>query len=336
MRAIVYDRYGPPEVLRSEELEQPVPPTGYVLVRVRATTVNRSDCAWRAGDHPLIRALSGIRRPRRRVLGSEFAGEIVALGPDVTGFEPGDAVFGVKAYLSEGFGAQAEFVLARAEGALAHKPADLTFEEAAAVGDGALNAMTSLEEVGLREGRRILVYGASGSIGTAAVQLARDAGAEVTGVCGPDHLEVVRSLGADPVIDYTREDFTARGGRWHVIFDAVGKLSFRKVRGSLAAGGTLIATDGLLNFVVLPRVTRWAGGRRVIAPIPRYSKEHILRLKDLLESGRYQPVIDRVYPLDQTVDATRYVEGHHKLGNVVLAMAPDPREGSRTERRSRT
>jgi NADPH:quinone reductase-like Zn-dependent oxidoreductase len=321
MRAIVYDRYGPPEVLRLEELDRPVPSSGEVLVRVRATSVNRSDCAWRTGDHPLIRVLSGIRRPKRRVLGSEFAGEVVALGPDVEGFEAGDAVFGVKAYLSEGFGAHAELVLARAAGALAHKPGNLTFEEAAAVGDGALNAMTSLECVGLRSGQRILVYGASGSIGTAAVQLANEAGAHVTGVCGPNHLEVVRSLGADTVIDYTREDFAGRSERWDVIFDAVGKLAFRKVRGSLAPGGQLIATDGFWNFLVLPPVTRAAGGRRVVAPVPRYSRENVLHLKELLESGRYRPVIDRVYPLDEIVEATRYVEQHHKTGNVVLAIA---------------
>ena len=323
MRAIVYDRYGPPEILRLEELDRPVPSSGDVLVRVRAASVNRSDCAWRAGDHPLIRVLGGIRRPKRRVLGSELAGEVAALGPDVTGFEIGDAVFGVKAYLSEGFGAHAEFVLARAAGALAHKPESLTFEEAAGVGDGALNALTSLERVGLRSGQRILVYGASGSIGTAAVQLARDAGAHVTGVCGSNHLEIVRSLGADRVIDYTQEDFTHRRERWDVIFDAVGKLAFRRVRGSLASGGYLIATDGLWNFVVLPLVTRWSGGRRVVAPVPRYSKEHILRLKELLESGRYRPVIDRVFPLDQVVEATRYVETHHKTGNVVLTVASE-------------
>ncbi len=323
MRAIVYERYGPPEVLRFEELGSPVPASGEVLVRVRAASVNRSDCAWRTGDHPLIRVLSGVRRPRRRVLGNELAGEVAALGPGVNGFHIGDAVFGAKAYLSEGFGAHAEFVLARAAGALAHKPENISFEEAAGVGDGALNAMTSLERVGLRSGQRILVYGASGSIGTAAVQLARDAGAHVTGVCGPDHVEVVRSLGADPVIDYTREDFTERGERWHVIFDAVGKLAFPKVRGSLAPGGYLIATDGFWNFVTLPLVTRWAGGRRVVAPVPRYSKENILHLKELLETGRYRPVIDRVYPLDQIVEAARHVETHHKAGNVVLTLASD-------------
>jgi NADPH:quinone reductase-like Zn-dependent oxidoreductase len=323
MRAIVYDRYGPPEVLRLEELDRPAPPSsGEVLVRVRAAGLNRSDCAWRNGDHPLIRVLSGVRRPRRRVLGSEFAGEVAEVGPDVEGFEPGDAVFGVKAYLNEGFGAHAEYVLARAAGALAHKPDGVTFEEAAGVGDGALNAMTSLERVGLERGQRILVYGASGSIGTAAVQLATEAGAHVTGVCGPSHLDLVRSLGADAVVDYTQEDFTERGERWHVVFDAVGKLAFRRVRGSLAPGGYFIATDGMWNFLALPPVTRLAGGRRVVAPVPRYSKENILRLRELLESGRYRPVIDRVYPLDQAVEATRYVETHHKAGNVVLAVAP--------------
>jgi NADPH:quinone reductase-like Zn-dependent oxidoreductase len=322
MRAIAYDRYGGPEVLGLVELSPPVIGPGEVLVHVRATTVNRGDCAWRTGDHPLIRVLNGVRRPGRRVLGSEFAGEVVAVGAGVSGFEPGDAVYGVKAYLSEGFEAHAELVRARAAGALAPKPANLTFEEAAAVGDGALNAMTSLDRVGLRAGQRILVYGASGSIGTAAVQLARDLGAHVTGVCGPAHLDLVRSLGADVVLDYTREDVSRRGERWDVVFDAVGKLSFRRVRGLLAAAGTMIATDGLLNFVVLPMVTRRAGGRSVVAPVPRYSKENILRLSALLEAGRYRPVIDRVYPFEEFLAATRHVETHHKAGNVVLALGP--------------
>ena len=238
MRAVVHDRYGPPEVLRIEEVERPVPKDDEVLVRVHATTVTRTDCGLRSAEFPITRYFTGVRRPKRRILGMELAGEVEAVGAAVTEFEPGDQVFGVK-----GFGAHAEYVCIREQGALAHKPASMSFEEAAAVCDGACTALSCLKGADLRQGRSILVYGATGSIGTAAVQLARHFGAVVTAVCNTKNVELVRSLGADAVIDYLQEDFTKNGQTYDVVFDAVGKHSFRRCRRSLKPGGIFVDTD---------------------------------------------------------------------------------------------
>jgi NADPH:quinone reductase-like Zn-dependent oxidoreductase len=320
MRAVVYDRYGPPEVLRIEDIERPVPNDDEVLVRVRATTVNRTDCGWRSASPFIVRYFIGLRRPKRKILGMELAGEVVAVGPAVSEFAVGDEVFGVK-----GFGAHAEFTTVRRGAALAHKPAGMTFDEAAAVCDGALIALSCLKHADLREGRSILVYGASGSVGTAAVQLARHFGAHVTAVCNTKNLELVRSLGADQVIDYLQEDFTRNGGTYDVVFDAVGKHSFRRCRRSLKPGGTYIETDpGFMWHVpMLALLTRWIGDKRVRLGIARYTKQDVLFLKDLIESGEYRAVIDRTYPLEHVVEATRYVETGQKTGNVVLTFCPN-------------
>jgi NADPH:quinone reductase-like Zn-dependent oxidoreductase len=317
MRAVVHDRYGGPEVLRLDEVERPVPADDEVLVRIHATTVTRSDCGWRA-PHPFFsRVFTGLLRPRRPILGSELAGVVEAVGSAVSRFEVGDEVFGVKS------GAHAEYVCARESAALAPKPAGMTFEEAAAVCDGAIIALTCLRKAGLRQGQSIVVYGASGSIGTAGVQLAKHFGAEVTAVCNTKNVELVRSLGADEVIDYTQEDFTRNGKTYDVVFDAVGKHSFRRSRHSLKPGGTFVETDlGFMWHVPpLTLLTRWIGDKRVTIPIPKYTKEEILFIKGLLEAGEYQAVIDRHYPLEDVVEATRYVETGQKTGNVVLTVS---------------
>jgi NADPH:quinone reductase-like Zn-dependent oxidoreductase len=317
MRAVVHDRYGPPDVLRLEDVERPVPKDDEVLVRIHATTVARMDCSFRrAKPFVFYRFITGLRRPRRRVLGSELAGEIEAAGAAVSGFAVGDHVFGSSEL---GFGAHAEFICMRERALLAHKPAGMGFEEAAAVCDGALKALVSLRRADLREGQRILVYGASGAIGTAAVQLAEHFGADVTAVCDTRNLELVSSLGADRVIDYTREDFTRNGQTYDVIFDAVGKHSFRRCRGSLRQGGTYIATD-LIQNVILALVTSRIGDKRVLFPVERPTKEDVLLVKELIEAGKYRAVIDRCYPLEQVVEATRYVETEQKTGNVVLTV----------------
>ncbi|HZV10326.1 MAG TPA: NAD(P)-dependent alcohol dehydrogenase, partial [Novosphingobium sp.] len=247
MKAVVCDQYGPPDVLRITDVPRPVPRPDEVLIKIRATTVNRSDCAFRAGiPRPYARLFTGLRRPRYRILGSELSGEVEAIGPAVTRFEPGDAVFGVRAWK---FGAHAEYVCLREGAALAHKPAGASFEEAAAVCDGVILALMGLRRADLRKGRSILIYGASGSIGTAAVQLSRYHGADVTAVCTTKNLELMRSLGADHVIDYTRDDFTASGQAYDVIFDAVGKHSFARSKDSLSPGGIYLATDHLFNLV---------------------------------------------------------------------------------------
>jgi NADPH:quinone reductase-like Zn-dependent oxidoreductase len=316
MKAVVCDRYGPPEVLRIEDIERPVPGPDEVLIRIRATTVNRSDTETRQGSPAVARLLTGLRRPRHRVLGTELAGEVETVGSAVTEFKPGDAVFGVRAWK---FGAHAEFVCMRESAALAPKPAGMSFEEAAAVCDGVILALMGLRPADVRKGRSILVYGASGSIGTAAVQLSRYFGADVTAVCGTKNLDLVRSLGAEQVIDYTREDFTANGQAYDVIFDAVGKHSFGRCRDSLNSGGIYLATDGLHNLL-LAQWTRF-GDKKVIFPIPpRYTKQDVLFLKGLLEAGQYRAVIDRRYPLAEVVEANRYVDTEQKTGNVVLTV----------------
>ncbi len=316
MKAVVCDRYGPPEVLRLDDVERPVPGPDQVLIRIRATTVNRSDTETRRGSPPVARLLTGLRRPRHRILGSELAGVVEAAGPAVTEFSTGDEVFGVKAWT---FGAHAEFVCMPESAALAHKPAGVGFEEAAAVCDGVILALMGLRPAEVRKGRSILVYGASGSIGTAAVQLSRYFDADVTAVCGTKNLELVRSLGADQVIDYTREDFTANGQTYDVIFDAVGKHSFRRCRDSLNPGGVYLATDHLSNLL-LAQWTRF-GNKKVLFPIPpRYTKGDVLFLKGLMEAGQYRAVIDRRYPLADVVQASRYVDTEQKTGNVVLTV----------------
>jgi NADPH:quinone reductase-like Zn-dependent oxidoreductase len=320
MRAVVYDRYGPADVLRLEEVRQPVPKDDEVLVKIHATTVNRTDTALRAAEPFASRFITGLLRPKRKILGSELAGEIEAAGTAVTEFEAGDQVFGVNPWK---FGTHAQFVCMRESASLAHKPAGTTFEEAAAVCDGAILALGCLRPTGLRKGKAILVYGASGSIGTAAVQLARYFDADVTAVCNTKNVETVGSLGADRVIDYTREDFTKNGQTYDVIFDAVGKHSFRRCQGSLNRGGFYLATD-LWQNLVLALWTSRIGDKRVVFPIPpRYTKEDVLFLKQLMEAGEYRAVIDRCYPLEQVIAATRYVETGQKTGNVVLTVNGD-------------
>jgi NADPH:quinone reductase-like Zn-dependent oxidoreductase len=317
MKAVVCDRYGPPEVLRIEDIERPVPGPDEVLIRIRATTVNRSDTETRQGSPAVARLLTGLRRPRHRVLGTELSGDVEAAGPAVTEFRPGDAVFGVKAWK---FGAHAEYICMRESAALAPKPAGVSYQEAAAVCDGVILALMGLRPADVRKGRSILVYGASGSIGTAAVQLSRYFGADVTAVCGTKNLDLVRSLGPEQVIDNTREDFTTNGQAYDVIFDAVGKHSFGRCRDSLNPGGIYLATDGLHNLL-LAQWTRF-GDKKVIFPIPpRYTKQDVLFLEGLLEAGQYRAVIDRRYPLAEVVEANRYVDTEQKTGNVVLTVS---------------
>jgi NADPH:quinone reductase-like Zn-dependent oxidoreductase len=324
MKAVVYDTYGPPEVLRLTEVERPVPKDDEVLVKVHATTVNRSDVHTREANRRsglgmslLSRMVSGLRRPRQPILGSEFAGEVVAAGAAVKEFAVGDCVFGTTKLR---FGAHAEFMCVRENARMAHMPAGLSFEQAAPICDGALNALMCLTQADLRPGRRILIYGASGAIGTAGVQLARHFDADVTAVCGTKNLELVKSLGADRVIDYTQEDFTKNGQTYHVIFDAVGKHSFKRSRESLEPGGMYLPTDGFENLILALWPSR-AGDKRVVFQMPpRQTKQDVLFLKGLVEAGKFRAVIDRCYPLEDVIEATRYVETEQKTGNVVLTV----------------
>ena len=323
MRAVVHDRYGSPDVLRLEEVDQPAPKADEVLIKVHATTVNRSDCGWRSGRPFISRFFTGVRRPKHKILGSEFAGEIAAVGAAVSKFAVGDEVFGAC-----GFGAHAEYVCMRESRLIARKPERMSFQQAAAVTDGVVIAGGCLKVADLREGRSILIYGASGSIGSAAVQLAHLSGAYVTAVCDTKHVELVRSLGADEVIDYLKEDFAKRGRRYDVVFDAVGKSSFRRSRPAIARRGTYIETDlGFLWHVpalaLLTRITRHLGGRRVTLPIPKYAADEIAALRDMLEAGKYRAVIDSARPLEQIVEATKYVESGQKTGNLVITVTKE-------------
>ena len=319
MRAVVHDRYGPPEVLRIEEVPRPVPADDEVLVRIHATTVTRTDVGLRSAEYFISRFVTGLVRPKRPILGMEFAGEVEEVGSAVTEFKPGDRVFGGKPY-----DAHAEFIAIRESAPVALMPAGTSFEDAAAVFDGASLALACLAKASPLEGRSIVIYGASGSIGTAAVQLAKHFGAHVTAVCSTKNVDVVRLLGADEVIDYTAEDFTQNGKRYDVIFDAVGKHSFRRSRRSLKPGGTYIETDlGYMWHVpLLLLATRWVGDKNVKMGIPHYTKEQLLLFKELIEAGKYRPVIDRTYPMDEVIEASRYVETEQKTGNVVLTVIP--------------
>ena len=318
MRAVVQDRYGPPEVLRVAEVERPVPKEDEVLVRVHASTVTRGDAMGVAGaEYRFTRLFTGIRRPRRKSTGSEFSGIVEEAGPAVTRFQAGDEVFGWQA------GANAEYVAVREGGVIARKPGGLTFAEAAAVPDGALLALTCLRPGYPLEGKEVLVYGAAGSIGSAAVQLlARHFGAEVTAVCDGRDTEVVGALQPRHVIDRFREDFTKGSRKYDVVFDVVGRHSFRRCRRALKPGGVFITVDlGFMYHVpFLALVTRLAGSRRAALGIGRYRQEDLLLVSNLIESGMYRPVIDREFELDDIVAAVGYVSTGQKTGNVVLKV----------------
>jgi NADPH:quinone reductase-like Zn-dependent oxidoreductase len=318
MRAVIHERYGPPDVLRVAEVDRPEPKDDEVLVKVHASTVTRGDAMGvRSVEYAFIRLFSGITRPRRTSFGTEFAGRVEATGSAVTKFAVGDDVFGIKQ------GANAEYVTVKQSGVIAHKPTELTYEDATAVPEGSLLGLSCLRPAYPLRGKRVLVYGAAGSIGTAAVQLlSHHFDADVTAVCDTTDVELVRSLGAREVIDRLRQDFTTNGKTYDVIFDAVGKHSFRRSRHSLTPRGMYISVDlgFMYHLPFLALVTRVAGGKRATVGIGRFRQEDLLLVKKLVETGKYRPVIDRTYELDDIVEATRYVETGQKTGNVVLRI----------------
>jgi NADPH:quinone reductase-like Zn-dependent oxidoreductase len=322
MRAVVATTYGSPEVLHVDEVAKPVPDDDEVLVRVRAAIVGPPDSAAREGSPFPIRFFSGLRRPNA-VPGDVFAGEIEAVGRDVVGFAPGDAVFGTTA---PGSGAHAEYLCLPENGAVTIMPSNLTYDEAAAVCDGGLTAMAFVKDhAHVRPGDSVLVNGASGSVGTAAVQLATGFGATVTGVCSTAKVELVRSLGAETVIDYTRTDFTTTGATYDVIFDAVGTRSYPECKASLNAGGRYLTTVPSVGILLRMAWTQVVGDRRATFAATglsskRTKRSHLAALRDLVERGAFRPVIDRAYSLDDIADAHRYVDIGHKTGSVVVTM----------------
>ncbi len=307
MKAVVYTRYGPPEVLRLADVPKPAPRDHEVLVKVRATTVTIGDTIMRSLNMPavsgwqklLARLFLGIRKPRRPILGMELAGEVESVGKKVTRFKPGDVVLASTSAVN--FGGYAEYKCLPEDGVIAIKPANLTYAEAAAVPGAGMTALRCLNKGNVQPGQKILIYGASGAVGTYAVQLAsRHFGADVTGVCSGANLALVQSLGASQVIDYTRQDFTQSGAAYDVVFDAVGKLAPAQGKKALKPGG-----------VYLNVLTDSGRGEKL---------EHLLVLNELVEAGQVRPAIDRVYPLGQIVEAHRYVEQGHKKGNVVITV----------------
>lgn len=317
MKAIIYNKYGPPEVARLTEAEKPVPENNEVLIKIHATTVNRTDCGFRSAEYFIVRFFSGLIRPKNKILGNEFAGEIEAHGKDVKLFRLGDKVFG---YNDSKFGAHAEYMVMAENGSITTIPENITYEEAAPITEGAHYALCDIRAAKIKRGQNILIYGATGAIGSAAVQLVKYLGAEVTAVCDTKNVELVKSLGANVVIDYTKENFTKINQTFDVVFDAVGKSSFGKCKPLLKKGGIYMSTElGYMSqnpFLAL--ITPLLGGKKVLFPIPSINKADVVFLKGLVETGNFKPVIDRSYSLEQIVDAYRYVETGQKIGNVVI------------------
>lgn len=321
MRALVYEAYGPPDVLRFEEVPKPVPKDDEILVRVIAATVNRTDTGFRKGEPRIVRFFSGLRRPRQRILGNELAGEVEAVGRGVTGFGAGDLVCGL---VGDGFGGHAEYVCAPAGAALVPMPSGLTPEQAAAVWDGPWLALTCLNEAAVRGGQEVLVYGASGSIGSSAVQLAKSLGAHVTAVCATRGVELVESLGPDEVIDYTKTDITRIGRTFDLVLDAVGKSTFRACEPLVKPGGRYLSTDlgPWFQNPLLEIWTQFVGDKKAGLALPqnRRMRDEVLHLRELVEAGLLRPIVDRTYPFEQAVEAHRYVDSEQKMGSVVLRI----------------
>ncbi|HWC43434.1 MAG TPA: NAD(P)-dependent alcohol dehydrogenase [Actinomycetota bacterium] len=315
------DRYGGPEVVRVAEVDRPVLKDDELLVRVHATTVNRTDCGVRAAKPFLYRLFVGLRRPRVTVLGNEFAGEVEAVGGGASAFRPGDKVFG---FSQNRFGAHAEYLAVPERGSVATMPANLTYEQAAPGTEGAHYALSMIRGTGVQPGQDVLVNGATGAIGSAAVQLLVELGARVTAVCSTAHMGLVTGLGADRVIDYTAEDFTRDGQTYDRVLDAVGKSSFARCRRLLRPRGIYVSSDlgPLSQNPVMALVTPLFGGRKVVFPIPvqRDPAAVMRHLRDLMATGAFRPLIDRRYPLDQIVEAYRYVETGQKVGSVVITL----------------
>jgi NADPH:quinone reductase-like Zn-dependent oxidoreductase len=330
MKAILCTKYGPPDVLQLQEVAKPIPKDNEVLIRIFATPVSYGDIMARnfkeisprkfTMPFPLwlpTRIVFGFRKPRIKILGSEFAGEIESVGKDVKFFKQGDQVFG---YRGQRFGAYAEYLCMPEDGMVALKPTNMTYEEAAAAPYGALTALDLLRKVNIHNGQKVLINGASGGIGSAAVQLAKYYGAEVTGVCSTPRLELVKSLGADKVIDYTKEDFTQSGETYDLIFDILGKSSFSCCKNSLKPNGIHLFASFKMKQLFQMLCTSIIGSKKVICALSNERPQDLIFIKELIEAGKIKSVIDRRYPLEQAAEAHIYVEKGDKKGNVIITM----------------
>lgn len=332
MKAIIYTEYGSPDVLHLAEVAKPEPQDNEVLIRIHATPVNFGDLLARNFKSVTPRQFNmpfffwlparlafGFRQPKKPILGSEFAGEVAAVGAAVTRFKPGDEVFG---YRGENMGTYAEYVCMSETGMLALKPANMTYEEAATVPYGALTALSLLRKVNLQRGQKVLINGASGGIGSAAVQLAKHFGAEVTGVCSTPRRGFVKALGADKIIDYTQEDFTRNGETYDVIFDILGKSSFGRGKKALKPAGVYLFASFKTKQLLHMLRTKIAGGQKVICALSSEKPEDLTFIKELIEAGQYTAIIDKRYPLAQAAEAHRYAEAGQKVGSVIIAVKP--------------
>lgn len=324
MKAAVYTRYGPPDVLEIKDVEKPVPRENEVLVRIHATTVCAADWRMRKADPVIVRFINGLWGPKKvHILGMEFAGKVESVGKAVTRFGEGDQVFGSTGFK---FGAHAEYACLPEDDSLAIKPVNMTLEEAAAVLFGGVSALYFLRKAKIQAGQKVLIYGASGSVGTFAVQLAKHFGAHVTGVCSTANLDMVKSLGADEVVDYTREDFSRAGGVYDMVFDAVGQSGFSRSVKSLKRGGLYVRVGGsgrlssILGGILRGMWISMTGAAKVIGGVAGGAAGDLSFLKGLIEAGQLRTVIDRRYSLDEIAEAHRYVEAGHKKGNVVIVL----------------
>lgn len=332
MKAVVYTEYGPPDVLHLKEVDKPVPQDDEILVKVRAVSVKYGDLLARDFGNVSPRQFNmpalfwlparlefGFRKPRKRILGAEFAGDVEAVGQNVTRFKPGDAVFG---YLGPRMGANAEYLCVAQDSMVAPKPANMDYDEAAVLPYGALTALNLLRKADIQRGQEVLINGASGGIGAAAVQLAKHYGAQVTGVCGTPRLDFVKDLGADKVIDYTQQDFTQTGDTYDLIFDILGKSSFGHARRVLQPNGRYLLASFKMKQLFQMLWTSLRGGQRVICALSMEKPEDLLRVKELAEAGHLKPIIDRRYPLEETAEAHRYMESGQRTGHVAITVAP--------------
>ena len=319
MKAIVYTKYGSPDVLQLKEVEKPTPRDNEVLIRVFATTVNRTDCAMLRAKPFFMRLVTGLFKPNKTIPGTDFAGQIEAAGKDVISFKVGDKVFG---FDDNGLNSHAQYLTLAEDKALITIPKNISYEQAAASSEGAHYAYNFINKVNIKSGQKILVNGATGAIGSAAVQLLKYFGADVIAVCNTKNLELVKSLGVNKVINYIKEDFTKEDKKYDFIFDTVGKSSFTKCKPLLKPGGVYISSElgWMYQNIFFALITPILGNKKVIFPIPLDIKGSLVLIKKLIEQGKFKAVIDRKYPLEQIAEAYRYVEEGQKIGNVVIAL----------------
>ncbi len=317
MKAIELTKYGAPEFLQMNEVEKPLPKDNEILIKIHATSVSSGDARIRRADPFIVRLIFGFKRPRKPVLGVVVAGEIEEIGKNVSAYSIGDQVFGSSGM---SFGAHAEFVAVPEDAVLALKPNNMTYEEAAAIPFGATASMHFLRIANIQPGQKVLIYGASGALGTMAVQLAKNYGADITAVCSTSNIELMKSLGADHVIDYTQEDFTRNGKKYDVVFDTIGKSSLRKAQKSLSDHGHLLLASAGIGTMIGGSIKSMFIKKKIVSGVIKETAKDMNFFKQLIEKGRLKAVIDRIYPLEQIVEAHAYVDKGHKKGNVIIAI----------------